>query len=341
MNEPGRVTLKYYRDPWPAGRQRWWDITGNATGSRQRYKAFLEGDQAFSYRNFYPAGSNRITQVRLVYDKRPAAKYFVGYINAKGLKPNFAYQLKLVGKPVSGARGMGTNRSYVEVTSRQPTGQAVLNTVPNVNGTPTPINGDDWANQQLGYAGRWWDDTTQSAGTNNPDSYYQNNYPTNTIYGYLFMGDFITDQYGRAQLNFNGRFSYHITRASWENPYLPALREDPHSPFTIVTSTAPPPPVYGYTTPPYYGYGYDFTSKSVRLFYEYEPGRPQPVRLAPGTYHCRFIITEESFHNSVWSSPSGGYWKSVLASEDFSYNSDGSIKSPDTEAANDVVFTIS
>src|SRR5687768_313297 len=114
------------------------------------------------------------------------------------------------------------------------------------------------------------------------------------------MGVFVTDRYGRANVNFHGGFSYHITRAEWENPHLPSLRQDPRSPFTVVTSSAPPPVGYGYTTPSYYGYGYDFTSRSVRLYYEYEPGRTQPVMLPRGTYHCRFIITEESFHNSVW-----------------------------------------
>jgi len=340
MNEPANVTLNYYRDPWPAGRQRWWDISGNSAATRQPFASFLDGSQTFSYRNRYPNNPDRLSRVTVTYDKNPATSYFVGHISAKGLKPNFAYQLKLVGKPVYGARGMGKASSYITVDSRLPGGQAVLNTVNDGQGNPTPINGDDWANQQLGYAGRWWDDTTQSAGTNNPDSYYQNNYPANTIYGYLFLGDFVTDQYGRANMNFTGRYSYHITRASWENPYLPALREDPRSPFTIVTSASPPPATYGYTTPPFYGYGHDFTSKSVRLYYEYEPGRPQPVSLASGTYHCRLVITEESFHNNVWSEPSGGYWKSILASEDFSYDASNKLIGADSDPANDLVFTI-
>ncbi|MBC6436097.1 hypothetical protein FM036_44755 [Nostoc sp. HG1] len=89
-----------------------------------------------------------------------------------------------------------------------------------------------------------------------------------------------------------------------------------------------------------YGYDQVVPSSSVTLYYENEPGRTQPITLPAGTYNCRFLITEESFHNPVNSTPEGGYWKTVLASEDLLYDAAGNIIGHDTNTANDVVFTI-
>ncbi|MBC6436096.1 hypothetical protein FM036_44750 [Nostoc sp. HG1] len=99
------VKMIPYRDPWRPARERWRDIADNPLS------AFINGSQKFSYRNDYPIGTNGIptreTAVTLSYASAPPTPYFIGRIDAKGLKPNFAYQLKLVGKPVKGTQGLG------------------------------------------------------------------------------------------------------------------------------------------------------------------------------------------------------------------------------------------
>ncbi|MBV9470433.1 MAG: hypothetical protein JOZ57_14440, partial [Abitibacteriaceae bacterium] len=265
-------------------------------------------------------------RVSLTYDKAPAAPFFIGHIEATGLKPNFCYQLKLVGKPVYGSRGMRTTSSFVDFSGA----------VHKVGSTP--VNGDDWANEQIGAVGRWWDDNNQAPGTNLDDSYYLAYYrnpvltrrpaPTapaiHTVYGYHFLGSFVTNARGEASFDFTGRYSFHIDWANWQG----GIRDAYHGTF----------PVHGWLTSSrptdYYAYGATAPLNSVTLYYEFQSDRPRAVHLHPGTYHCRFLLTEETFHNSSYT-PLGGYWKSVMATEDFD-----AAGRPDTNPANDVVFTI-
>jgi hypothetical protein len=75
---------------------------------------------------------------------------FSGTLTATGLKPNFAYQMKLVGN----------------------------------------ADMDDWSNEQLGYAGRWWR-VQPNPGNSNDTDYDNNKDDPNYIYqGYLFFGFF-------------------------------------------------------------------------------------------------------------------------------------------------------
>ncbi|MDQ3814909.1 MAG: hypothetical protein M3347_13275, partial [Armatimonadota bacterium] len=113
------VPLLPYRDPWPAARERWWDLADNPL------HAFLNGEQSFSYSNSGMSGVSATPQVVLTYNTAPPAPYFMGHIDAEGLKPNFSYQLKLIGKPVKGTWGWGAE-------------------------------GDDVTNERLGYAARWF-----------------------------------------------------------------------------------------------------------------------------------------------------------------------------------------
>ena len=288
------VGLVPFLDPWASARDRWWDVSNDR---KRQLNAFLDGSQTFTYRH---------GQVTLSYEPNPNVPYFVGHIKARGLKPNFAYQIKLVGKPQRGSRGFGTL-------------------------------GDDVGNERLGYAGRWWCDSYHSTQTNFDDSHYENFYKKATpgtehnIYGYIYTGMFVTDRLGNASLDFTGSSSYHVTWASWQSGIKDV--EDHKSPFSVQGGLIKSNP----TT--YYGYGSAAPLTSARLYYEYEGfGRPRDnVQLAPGTYNCRLLLTEESFHSSATSS--GGYWKSVLTSEDFSYNS-ANQPSPDTNMANDIVFTV-
>lgn len=275
MAAPACSGFGAFSDPWPSARERWWDI------SNAQYNAFLglDGHQSFSY-----AVNPQIT---LTYDAAPATPYFVGYIEASGLKPNFAYQMKLLGKPVKGSNGFGAA-------------------------------GDDVGNERIGYVGRWWCDTQHSSQTNFDDAHYLDFYknapgngnPVHDIYGYQFIGDFITDRFGHASIAVNGKNSYHITFADWQGGIRDI--ELPNSPFLVQGGIIQSNPTI------YYGYGSTAPNTSVRLWYEYEgSGRPRSnVVLPAGTYKCRMLLTEESFHNSA---TNGGFWKSVLIDNDVTF----------------------
>ncbi|HEX8833035.1 MAG TPA: hypothetical protein VF719_02480 [Abditibacteriaceae bacterium] len=275
FNSPISLTMIPFRDPWTAARQRMWDIDDRPL------ETFIRN--GFSY---------NVASVSLTYDAAPSVPYFVGKIRARGLKPNFCYQLKLAGKPRDGIRGW---KSF----------------------------GDDAANERIGRAARWWCDTQQRNETDEHfDELYKNVAPAqrHSIYGYQYLGFFVTDAAGNADIAFNGAASYHVT---WQDKQDTYQHVDAGT-FAIGTSS------------PFYGYGKSVPTANIKLWYELEPGRAQPVRLPAGRYNCRLLITEESFHNQFGGTddPNGGFWLTVLASEDFSGGQ------PDTSAANDVVFTI-
>ena len=287
------ITLQTYDDPWPKAAPRERDIANNI------YSHTLE---PFPY---------SAAQVTLSYDREQRNAYFSGHISARGLKPNFAYQLKLAGKPIGGNRGTGRATSFVEASSSAPDATPLVQIVNDENGAPTPINGDDWSNQQLGYAGRWWDNSAAPS-TNLNDAYFRRNTLYNTVYGYIFMGVFVTDSQGNAEAEVSAARSYHIT---WQDGQRSATK-DVRAGTSLVQSA---PPFYGYQRPIY--------PRKVALWYEYEKGRAHDVKLAPGVYHCRLLVTEEAFHTAggLW----GGVWKTVLATE-----------TNDENPSNDLTFVI-
>lgn len=274
-------------DRWAKATPRWRDISNALYSSAFR--------STFSYQR---------AQVNLSYRTVPSAPYFQCRVSARGLKPNFAYQLKLAGKPIGGPQGWGIGRSYVDASSRDETAQPLAF---DVGGSA--VGGDDWANQQLGYLGRWWDDT-RAPSTNLDDDYFAANYPIHTVYGYLFLGDFVTDALGRADATILGNRSLHITWQDTQSGY----KEVPFGRFNVTRTR--------------YGYDVRAPDERVGLWYEQQYGRAQPVRLASGIYHCRVLVTEEAFHGEGGSG--GGVWQTVLASEE----------SGDQNPANDVVFEI-
>ncbi len=163
MRLPNTVNFAPMNDPWPLARERWLDINNNP------FEAWLTNGQpngGHSYNN---------AQVNLTFDRAPNTPYFVGHIRASGLKPNFSYQLKLIGKPERGTRGWGAS-------------------------------GDDLSNERIGMAGRWWCDSQHAAQTNFDDAHYYRYYKyappghEHNIYGYHYMGEFVTDGKGNADI---------------------------------------------------------------------------------------------------------------------------------------------
>lgn len=273
-----QISLKPYSDPWPLAKPRFLDIDDQAYSANFR-------------RNFAYSNQSAV----LTYQTKPANPYFTGHLRLQNLKPNFAYQLKLIGKPQKGSRGW---KQF----------------------------GDDTSNENIGFAGRWWDDTAQ---TNTFDAAYRNLYKNarngnrHTIYGYLFMGDVVTDANGNADVDFAGNHSYHIT---WQDKQTYGLREVEAGTFSVGSS------------PQNYAYERDLAPKPIKLWYEWESGRSHDVRLPAGTYNCRFLITEESFHANFGgiygTNPQGGFYQSVLVNEDFQAGA------PDSNRDNDIRFTI-
>jgi hypothetical protein len=266
------VPLIPFKDPWTESRQRWLDID----------------DRPYAD-DFVASFKYRASQVTLSYDLNPTTPYFVGHIEARGLKPNFSYQLKLAGKPVYGSRGWSEK-------------------------------GDDRANEAIGRATRWWNDSRQ---LNTSDSQFEANLGTDpayrdSIYGYAYMGEFVTDAAGNASIAFNGAYAYHVVWQDKQHNHQDKVFGN----FEISSLDAP-----------YYGYGKAMPTADVKLWYEWELRRSHEVKLPPGTYNCRFLLTEETFH--AVDKEIGGQWPTVLASEDFDSNGQ-----PDQNMDNDIVFTI-
>ena len=289
MGATATVALQGVGDTWSLAAPRWRDIGNNAYSSAFR--------ASFSY---------AAARVTVTYGTAPSDGVFAAHVEAHGLKPNFAYQLKLAGKPTSGNRGWGRALSFVEASSQFPDAQPRAHPV-----AGTAVGGDDWANLQLGYAGRWWDDTSAPA-LNLNDAYFRANSPTHTVYGYLFMGDFLTDADGNASANLRGDRSFHIT---WQNNQSGA-KDVFVGNFALAASPSTP------------AYDAPLAATSARLWYESEAGRAQPVHLPRGTYHCRLLVTEEAFHGAGGNG--GGQWQTVLASEDVG----------DRMAGNDVIWAV-
>ncbi len=219
-----------------AGDYRWGDIAGNV------YSATYSG--SFSYNS---------PTVRVSFDDTGNTT-LSGTITATGLKPNFAYQMKLEGQPTV----------------------------------------DAWANEQIGYLGRWWSPVSGNV----TDAYYQAHKNTEAILGYLLFGFFITDQNGSATRTFRVDSSYHVLWNQAQNG-APLASAGPTQSWAPVWTAAA------------YDTGGSFISAKQTLFPEIQSGRPAPGQalLPTGNYRCAFVITEESFHNAY---AGGGNWAAAM-----------------------------
>jgi hypothetical protein len=196
-----------------------------------------------------------------------SGSFFEGTLDASGLKPNFAYQMKLVGMPAAeyGAAG------------------------------------DDPSNDRIGYAGRWYrvgignaTDADVQACRSDPSCH-------EVFEGYLVFDFFVTDRFGEATHPFVADDSFHVLWRDCppERPLTgcqaPAGRPTAYQDVVALASTA-------------YGYDRDDTTWNVGVFGEVERTAPQSY-LPAGEYRARFVLTEESFHES---GVPGGYWASVI-----------------------------
>jgi len=210
-----------------------------------------------------------------------------GSLAGSDLKPNFVYQLKLNGKP-----------SYF-----------------------WGAQGDDLANERVGFAGRWWLNQVAKAtgiivgGWNSDDAEFaawKAQGFTDGVYdyvfeGYLLFGCFATDEDGRADHDLSIDSSFHVL---WKTAQrTPGPNDSAPSAHTFVIDGA---------SDWYASSGPD----EIRSIYaEWEPTRALPgeLILPAGTYAVRLFLTEESFHESA-GTPSSGSWATVMTNDDVQFS---------------------
>ena len=183
------------------------------------------------------------------------------------MKPNFAYQVKLVGTPGS------ADNEWIGLAGRW---------------WQEEWTGTTWANgQNLNDKGDGYspnpNDQTYFYRRDVPDS----SSPTGHQYrytGYLVFDYFITDDNGDATINFETGSSYHVL---WQT--------------TQRSNTANDGPIKTWTfdpNPSQPAYDTDYPSNTIGIFGEWERLPPGQVNLQPGVYNCQIVLTEESFHGS-------------------------------------------
>jgi len=140
--------------------------------STYRWKDVATNTYAQSYKDAY-VYSDAI--VAISFD--PIMETFLqGHLSATNLKPNFAYQMKLAGKPtaLSGAAG------------------------------------DDTTNERLGYLGRWWRHQPNPGNSNDADYEANHDEPGYIFEGYLVFAFIVTDSTGSIETDFRADSSYHV-----------------------------------------------------------------------------------------------------------------------------------
>jgi hypothetical protein len=222
--------------PWP-GNQRWKDIAGN----------LYEGAWDTSQTSQDYAGAS------VSVDYGVMGSRLTGTVTATGLKPNFAYQLKLEG------------------------------------------SSDAWTNTTLQNIGR-----------------------TSGSTGYLPFGFIMTDQSGNATSSFVTDSSFHVLYRTPDSTGITGT-------YGVVAPTANDGPVSYYSFNPAATdlpwYDTDYPAATVGIYGMYEPGRALPgtLQLPDGSYSCKFVLTEESFHDTggtfhpgwgIWSGAPAGSWAS-------------------------------
>lgn len=248
------------------------DIDSGLTSPTGDYRWRDVADQLYNtaYRDTY-----NYTQalVQVIFDAVDRPLH--GTLTAFNLKPNFAYQLKLVGTHWTSANGrIGlAGRWWQEMW-----------------------DGADWSDgKNLNHKG---DGSSPNPNDlvyffrrdlTNPGLIDPKN-PNGNLYrytGYLVFDYFITDSAGNAVIEFVADSSYHVL---WKTSQRTHTNDD--GPIASTTFDADGFPDY-YDTD-----GDDYPLQTVDVFGEWERLPVGGVYLQPGDYQTQIILTEESFHGS-------------------------------------------
>jgi hypothetical protein len=232
----------------PSGTYRWLDVADQAYG--------------IDYRNSYNYSQST---VEVAYCTE--GNTLQGLLKAKNLKPNFAYQLKLVGTPGTADNeriGLAGRWWQEEWTGTKWANGQNLNDKGN-GSSPNP-------NDQTYLSRRYIQDSSSPTG-------YHYRYT-----GYLVFNYFITDSNGTTTLQFETGSCYHVI---WKT----TQRSNATNDVPVKTVTFDPAP----SQP---AYDTDYPSNTVSIFGEWERLPMGQVNLQPGEYNCQILLTEESFHGS-------------------------------------------
>jgi len=168
---------------WPPAPYRWRDIATNLYA--QSYQDAYSYDDAVVTVTYTPC----------------ECLTFAGHISAVNLKPNFAYQIKLVGKPT----GLWETE------------------------------GDDATNEMLGFTGRWWRTQPNTGNSNDADYIANHDNPDYIFEGYLVLDFFITNPDGTIEIDFAVDSSFHVLW--WEHQRTPGVCDSPVK-WSTVTGSA-------------------------------------------------------------------------------------------------------
>ena len=208
-----------------------------------------------------------------------------GHLSATGLKPDFAYQLKLTGESgtLSNERIGLTGRWWQEEwVAGEWTNGGNLNdkgdgSSPNPNDLVYFDHRDDL------------DPTSPSA------QHYR-------YTGYLVFDYFITDSSGGASFDFEADNSYHVLWKTWQPEHV----YEPTNDGPVEWATFNPDPSQD-------AYDIDHGEATIGIYGEWERLPPGGVFLATGDYDCQVMLTEESFHAT--GGTLGGGWAAAVGAD--------------------------
>ena len=238
------------------------DLDSGLTSPTGEYRWLDVANQPYSttYRTSY---NYTQANVSLTYDTQGAT--LTGTLQAENLKPNFAYQLKLVGTP-----GTPSNEQ-IGLSGRW---------------WQEEWNGTAWTN------GQNLNDKGDGSSPNPNDLVYYSKWnitdptsPTGLHYkftGYLLFDYFITDEQGNATFPFATGSCYHVLWKTTQRSYT--ANDGPLKTTTFIANASSP------------AYDTNYPSQTIDIFGEWERLPIGNVPLSPGEYVAQLMLTEESFH---------------------------------------------
>ena len=259
---------------------RWKDIAGQLYSTA--YQSSYTYDEAHVQVSFNTAGTE-----------------LSGTLTATNLKPNFAYQFKLIGTPIHqlGDTNYGSNE-LIGLNGRwwqQEWLGSSWNSGANLNNKgdgsfPNPNDQTYWARR----------DIADAVGGSPTGLKYQYS-------GYRVFDYFITDEFGNATIDFAVDSSYHVLFGTWQGS--PGVNDGPlvsHS-FDVDPAIHP-------------AYDTNYGPASAGVYGEWERLPMGSVGLREGHYECDLLLTEESFHESGL----GGNWAHAMhGAAEFTIGSSG------------------
>lgn len=255
------------------------NVDPNLTSPSGTYRWLDVADQAYSsdYRDSY-----NYSQASVEVAYFPVGNKMEGTLTSSNLKPNFAYQLKLVGTPGDACNeriGLAGRWWQEEWDGSSWSNGHNLNNKGD-GSSPNP-------NDLVYFERRFIEDPSSPTG-------YHYRYT-----GYLVFDYFITDSDGAATLCFETGSCYHVL---WKT----SQRGNTANDGPVKTVTFDPDP----SEP---AYDDDYPSNTVSIFGEWERLPMGGVHLQPWEYNCQIILTEESFHGS--GGPLAGNWAGAMSAD--------------------------